>query len=47
MYLLDPMSIKLSEIISHPVVIDNKAGASGVIGADVVANRQQYGQTPS
>lgn len=40
-----PMSIKLSEIISHPVVIDNKAGASGVIGADVVAKSPADGYT--
>jgi tripartite-type tricarboxylate transporter receptor subunit TctC len=40
-----PMSIKLSEIISQPVVIDNKAGASGVIGADVVAKSPADGYT--
>jgi tripartite-type tricarboxylate transporter receptor subunit TctC len=40
-----PMSIKLSELISQPVVIDNKAGASGVIGADVVAKSPADGYT--
>ncbi len=40
-----PMSIKLSELIGQPVVIDNKAGASGVIGADVVAKSTADGYT--
>ena len=35
-----PMSIKLAELMGQSVVIENRAGASGVIGADVVANQR-------
>ena len=40
-----PLSIKLAELMGQSVVIENRAGASGVIGADVVAKSLADGHT--
>jgi tripartite-type tricarboxylate transporter receptor subunit TctC len=40
-----PISIKLAELIGQSVVIENRAGASGVIGADAVAKSAPDGHT--
>jgi tripartite-type tricarboxylate transporter receptor subunit TctC len=36
---------KLSSIVGQPVVIDNKAGAGGILGADLVAKSRPDGYT--
>ena len=40
-----PISIKLAELMGQSVVIENRAGASGVIGADAVAKSAPDGYT--
>jgi tripartite-type tricarboxylate transporter receptor subunit TctC len=40
-----PLSIKLAELMGQSVVIENRAGASGVIGADAVAKSAGDGYT--
>jgi len=39
------MALKLSETIGQPVVIDNRSGANGIIGTDVVAKAKPDGYT--
>ncbi|CAN7357516.1 tripartite tricarboxylate transporter substrate binding protein [Variovorax sp. LjRoot84] len=39
------LSTKLAERLGYPVVVDNKAGAGGVIGADTVAKATPDGST--
>ena len=34
---------KMSDLLEQPVVVENKAGASGIIGVDAVAERMSYG----
>lgn len=40
-----PLAQKLSEALGQPVVIDNRGGASGIIGADIVAKSKPDGYT--
>ncbi len=39
------VAVKLSEILGQPVVIDNRAGAGGVIGTDITAKASPDGHT--
>lgn len=40
-----PIAVKLSEIVGKPVVIDNRPGGAGMIGADIVAKSAPDGYT--
>ena len=40
-----PIAQKLSEALGQPVVIDNRGGAAGIIGADIVAKSKPDGYT--
>lgn len=39
------VSVRLSEVLKQPIVVDNKTGASGTIGADAVAKSAPDGHT--
>jgi tripartite-type tricarboxylate transporter receptor subunit TctC len=39
------VSLRLSEVLKQPIVVDNKTGASGTIGADAVAKSAPDGHT--
>ncbi len=40
-----PLALKLSEVLGRPVVVDNRGGATGTIGASVVAKSPADGYT--
>jgi tripartite-type tricarboxylate transporter receptor subunit TctC len=40
------VSNKMSEILKQPIIIDNRPGAGGNLGADIVATSSLYGKLP-
>jgi tripartite-type tricarboxylate transporter receptor subunit TctC len=43
--LMRPVAQRLGQILGHPVVVDNRGGATGIIGADAVAKAPPDGYT--
>jgi tripartite-type tricarboxylate transporter receptor subunit TctC len=43
--LMRPVAQRLSQLLGQPVVVDNRAGATGVIGADIAAKSPPDGYT--
>jgi tripartite-type tricarboxylate transporter receptor subunit TctC len=43
--LMRPVAQRLVQILGQPVVVDNRAGATGIMGADAVAKAQPDGYT--